>query len=266
VREKQVNGLDKEQSNSISEELENEFTDADVALDVTSETELPEEDAQAAQEKEDFQKKYQAVFDENAPAEKPKKRIQVADSDGFAAGLYDWIKCVIWAIAIVVVCLTFVFRLVEVDGESMLDTLQNADKVVVTNLFYEPHNSDIIVISHATNYDKPIIKRVIATEGQVVRLDYDNEKIYVDGTELTEPYIRETTFSGNGNKDDIYLPTDAEGNFKIPEGKLFVLGDNRKVSLDSRSPKIGLIDVNDVIGKAQFVVFPFNRFGNVYDK
>ncbi len=258
--------MDKEQSNMVSDELEKDFTDADTALDVTSEQTFSEEDEIAAREKEEFQKKYQAVFDENAAAEKPKKKIRVADPDGFSAGLYDWIKCVILAISIVVLCLTFVFRLVEVDGESMLDTLQNADKVVVTNLFYEPHNNDIVVISHATNYNKPIIKRVIAKEGQVVRLDYDNEKIYVDGSELTEPYIRETTFSRNGSKEDNYLPTDEEGNFKIPEGKIFVMGDNRRVSLDSRSPKIGLIDVKDVIGKAQFVVFPFNRFGNVYDK
>ncbi|MEE1105337.1 MAG: signal peptidase I, partial [Ruminococcus sp.] len=115
-------------------------------------------------------------------------------------------------------------------------------------------------------YSHPIIKRVIAIGGQTVKLDYENDKIFVDGAELTEDYIKGTTFSNNGNKDSKYLEPDESGNFVIPEGKLFVLGDNRAVSLDSRSPEIGLIDVKDVIGKAQFVVFPFNRFGNVYDK
>ena len=180
----------------------------------------------------------------------------VAKPDGFMSGVYDWIRCIVFAIAIVVICLTFVFRLVDVEGTSMNDTLETNDKVVVTNLFYTPHNNDIVVISHAEEYEKPIIKRVIAVEGQTIKLDYENEKIIVDGIEISEPYIKGTTFSGNfGNS---IIPE------VIPEGKIFVMGDNRQVSLDSRSTKIGLIDVDDVIGKAQLVAFPFNHFGYLY--
>ena len=185
-----------------------------------------------------------------------KRGFATAKADGMMAGLYDWVRCIIFAIAIVVVCLTFVFRLVDVEGTSMCDTLQSKDKVIVTNLFYKPQDNDIIVISHGAEYKKPIIKRVIATEGQTLELDYENEKIVVDGIEISEPYIKGTTFSGNyGNN---VIPS------VIPEGKLFVMGDNRQLSLDSRSTEIGLIDVKDVIGKAQVVAFPFDHFGYLY--
>lgn len=276
--------MSKEQPNFNADELENDFSDINLALDVDAEPlekaapETPFEEPAAEehpgeipaeeQDKAEFQKEFKAIFEDEPKPEPPKQKQKflVAGADSFSAGFYDWVRCVLLAVSVVVFCLTFVFRLVEVDGKSMMDTLENADKVVVTDMFYKPHNNDIIVIAHATNYSHPIIKRVIATGGQTVKLDYDNEKIIVDGAELSEDYIKGTTFSNNGSKDSNYLPTDENGNFVIPEGKLFVLGDNRAVSLDSRSPEIGLIDVNDVIGKAQFVVFPFNRFGNVYEK
>lgn len=178
------------------------------------------------------------------------------DSEGAMAGFFDWIRCILFAISIVVICLTFVFRLVDVDGSSMDDTLATKDKVIVTNFFYTPKNNDIVVISHGNDYPNPIIKRVIATEGQTIKLDYENNRIIVDGVVIDEPYIKGTTFSGNYG--DNVIPE------VIPEGKLFVLGDNRKVSLDSRSTEIGLIDVDNVIGKAQFVAFPFNDFGYLY--
>lgn len=278
--------MSKEQPNFNADELEKDFSDIDLALDVdvelfgesvtktpldrkpTAEERVGRQPETDAQDKEEFQKEFKAIFEDEPKEESPQKKqpFLVAGEDSFIAGFYDWIRCVLLAVSVVVFCLTFVFRLVEVDGKSMMDTLENADKVVVTDMFYKPHNNDIIVIAHATNYSHPIIKRVIAIGGQTVKLDYDNEKIFVDGAELTEDYIKGTTFSNNGNKDSKYLESDESGNFVIPEGKLFVLGDNRAVSLDSRSPEIGLIDVKDVIGKAQFVVFPFNRFGNVYDK
>lgn len=179
-----------------------------------------------------------------------------AKPEGAMAGVFDWIRCIVFAIAIVVVCLTFVFRLVDVDGTSMNDTLQTNDKVIVTNLFYTPNNNDIVVISHGAEYKKPIIKRVIAKEGQTLKLDKENDRIIVDGVVIDEPYIKGTTFSGNFGNNEI---PDV-----IPDGKIFVMGDNRQVSLDSRSTEIGLIDVKDVIGKAQVVAFPFDHFGYLY--
>lgn len=259
--------MSNEKPNNNREDYEHDFTDVDLALDLNSDYHDEYQSQEPGKDNEEFQKEFRAVFEgKDEEAQKSKKKFLAANPDGAVAGIYDWIRCVILAVTIVVFCLTFVFRLVEVDGTSMMDTLENHDKVIVTNMFYTPHNNDIIVISHATNYDHPIIKRVIATGGQTVRLDYENDKIFVDGIELSEPYIKGSTFSNNGSEDENYLAHDDQGNFVIPEGKLFVLGDNRKVSLDSRSAKIGLIDVNDVIGKAQFVAFPFNHWGYVYDK
>ena len=92
----------------------------------------------------------------------------------------------------------------------MNDTLATNDKVIVTDMLYTPHNNDIVVISHGAEYEKPIINRVIATEGQTVKLDYENDRIIVDGIELDEPYIKGTTFSGN--QGDNVIPE------VIPEG------------------------------------------------
>ncbi len=185
-----------------------------------------------------------------------KIQFAVARENGGASSFYDFVRCILLAIAVVVICLTFIFRLVGVDGSSMENTLLTNDKVIVTNLFYTPKDNDIIVISHGAEYNKPLIKRVIATEGQTIKLDYENDQIIVDGVVIDEPYIKEGTF--NDNFAEYEIPE------VVPEGKVFVMGDNRKVSADSRSVKIGLIDVDDVIGKAQFVVLPFNHFGYLY--
>lgn len=184
------------------------------------------------------------------------RKFTAAKSDGAISSIYDWIRCLIFAFTIVVICLTFVFRLVEVEGSSMDDTLSTQDKVVVTNFMYKPQNNDIIVISHGAAYENPIIKRVIATEGQTLKLDYVHEQVIVNGVVLNEPYIKESTFSETFANYDIPEV--------IPEGKIFVMGDNRRVSLDSRNKKIGLVDVDDVIGKAQFVAFPFDHLGYLY--
>lgn len=250
--------MSKEKPNNTYEELEKDFSDVDLALDVNPEMYAETGESRSGKIRENFQEEFKAVFSDDPKAEGDKRQMKVVSSDSMAAGVFDWIRCVIFAIAIVVVCLTFVFRLVEVDGGSMNDTLFSGDKIIVTNLFYTPHNNDVVVISHGSKYAKPIIKRVIAVEGQTVKLDYENEKIFVDGIEISEPYIKGTTFSGNWG--DNHIPD------VIPEGKIFVMGDNRLVSMDSRSTEIGLIDVENVIGKAQVVVFPFNHFGYVYDK
>lgn len=259
-----------------SEDFMNDISDYDLASDIRSDLDSEDDRSDYYKATDEFEKEFKAVFDDTADGKKKdnkkennknKKKFAVVNPDGAASGVYDWIRCVIFAVVIVVFCLTFIFRLVEVDGTSMMDTLSNQDKVIVTDLFYTPHNNDIIVISHAQEYSKPIIKRVIATEGQTVKLDFKNEKIYVDGIELSEPYIKGTTFSGIGSEEDLekIVTPDDDGNFVIPEGKLFVMGDNRNVSMDSRNPRIGLIDVKNVIGKAQIVAFPFNHMGYLYD-
>lgn len=173
----------------------------------------------------------------------------------FSKSCFEWMQAIISAIIIVVLVLTFVFRMVEVSGDSMENTLLSEDKVVVTNLFYTPEPGDIVVISHGEYYNKPIIKRVIAVAGQTLSIDFDTGEVVVDGVTLNETYIKNpTTRRGNAEIPEV-----------IPEGKVFVLGDNREVSQDSRYTSIGLIPVENIIGKAQCIVFPFDRLGKLYD-
>ena len=139
----------------------------------------------------------------------------------------------------------------------MESTLINTDKVVITDLFYTPHQGDIVVISKAEQYDKALIKRVIATEGQNLQIDFENNRVYVDGELLDEEYIQGITRQGDKSAEEV--------NGIIPEGKVFVMGDNRTVSLDSRFEEVGLINVSDIIGKAQLDIIPhsYDSGGNL---
>lgn len=162
-----------------------------------------------------------------------------------SSNIYDWVNSIIVAVVAVVVLLTFCFRLIDVDGQSMEPTLINTDKVIVTNLFYTPENGDVVVISHAEHYDDPLVKRVIATEGQTLKIDFATNEVFVNGELVEENYIQGTTIEGDTEIPEV-----------IPEGKVFVMGDNRSNSLDSRYEKIGLVDEDSIIGKAQFVIIP----------
>ena len=197
------------------------------------------------------QKKFDELFPqqdqapEQKPAEPPKEK---SNNAGLAATVYDWLGSLFMALVVVLLLMTFGFRIIDVDGKSMEPTLIDTDKVVITDLFYTPHNGDIVIISHAEEYAKPLVKRVIAIAGQELKLDYDNNAVYVDGEKLDEPYIQGVTVRGD-------LPADVI-NGVVPEGKVFVMGDNRSVSLDSRYQQIGFIDEDLIIGKAQLDVIP----------
>lgn len=169
--------------------------------------------------------------------------------------LYDWANALLIAWIAVVLLLTFVFRQVLVSGSSMTDTLQGDDRLIITNFMYKPQCGDIVVISHGAHYNSPIIKRVIATEGQALSINYETGEVSVDGIILDEPYIKGKTISA---KHPLEIPE------RIPDGYVFVMGDNREGSLDSRSTEIGLIPEENIIGKAEWRVYPFSSFGSVY--
>ena len=162
--------------------------------------------------------------------------------------VFDWLGSLFMALVIVLLVMTFCFRIIDVDGKSMEPTLIDTDKVAITNLFYTPHDGDIVIISHAQEYQKPLVKRVIATAGQELKVDYDNNAVYVDGEKLDEPYIQGMTVRGDVPEKEI--------NGIVPEGKVFVMGDNRGISLDSRYRQIGFIDEDLIIGKAQLDIIP----------
>ncbi len=177
--------------------------------------------------------------------------------------LFEWLDIVVASIIAVVIIFTFVFRIVAIEGPSMMDTLHNGERVVISNLFYQPKRGDIVVISRNTensaevgSYDEPIIKRVIATEGEVVDIDFQKGIVYVDGVALKEDYIREPTYRSF----DITFPV------RVKENSVFVMGDNRNDSLDSRSSQIGdngMVDKKYILGHAVLRVFPLNKLGRL---
>lgn len=151
-------------------------------------------------------------------------------------------------LSIILVFLLF-FRINVVSGDSMYATLRDGDYLLLlSNLFYHhPEQGDIVVISKESHDNgAPIVKRVIATEGQTVDFDFENGTVYVDGEILDEPYINNPTIEGRG----------MEFPLTVEENCIFVMGDNRYVSLDSRYAEIGLIDRREVLGKAIFLMIP----------
>jgi len=165
--------------------------------------------------------------------------------------VYDWIQCVVTALIFCVLLFVLCVRLVDVVGPSMMPTLKDNDKMIVSNLFYEPKQGDIIIFKKTEFKDEALVKRVIATAGQTVDIDFDRGIVTVDGVALDEPYIAELT----ANRIDF------SGPMTVPEGCIFVMGDNRNESTDSRDSRIGMVDTRLVIGKVYFRAFPFSSFG-----
>ena len=152
-------------------------------------------------------------------------------------------------LAVVLIVFVLLFRIVIVDGSSMYSTLRDGDWLLVAGrVFYkEPQPGDIIVASKESfNFGEPIIKRVIATEGQKVDIDFEAGIVYVDGVALDEPY----TYTATNIEEGIVFP------IEIAEGCIFVMGDNRNNSRDSRDPSIGMLDKREVLGKAIFLIMP----------
>lgn len=170
------------------------------------------------------------------------------------SNLYDWIQCLVAALLICVLVFAFFIRIIGIIGESMNPTFNDGDSVVISKLFYEPKAGDVVVVRKLSFQDEPIIKRVIATEGQTVEIDFEEGIVYVDGEELNEPYILEPTYNA----------LDFNGTVTVPENSVFVMGDNRNNSLDSRFGIIGCVDERYIMGKVLFRLFPFDKFGSVY--
>ncbi len=185
-------------------------------------------------------------------------------SFSFKNELFDWLEILITAIILLVVLFSFVFKVVTISGRSMQNTLLHGEKVIISNLGYEPKRGDIVVISRNANNltnsadaDTAIIKRIIATEGQVVDIDFQSGTVYVDGVALKEEYTKSPT----NLRGDVDFPV------VVKAGCVFVLGDNRNDSTDSRNSSIGdggMVDTRYILGKALYRIFPLNGFGGLY--
>ena len=163
--------------------------------------------------------------------------------------LYEWVQSLVGSVLVVVAIFTFVIRMMGVDGHSMLNTLQHGDRLLVVNsmLYHDYKYGDIVILrKNGVFDDDPIVKRVIAVEGQTVDIDFAEGIVYVDGEALEEDYIREPTYTAEGT----------EFPLTVPEGSIFVMGDNRNGSSDSRDYRLGTVDTRYVLGKAAFLIFP----------
>lgn len=162
--------------------------------------------------------------------------------------MYEWVQALVCSVLAVVVLFTFVIRLIGVDGHSMVPTLQHGDRLLVVNsmLYHDYKHGDIVVLRKESFLNDPIVKRVIATGGQTVDIDFSTGSVFVDGQLLKEDYINELTFLEEGT----------EFPLTVPEGSIFVMGDNRNHSSDSRDSRLGTVDTRYVIGKAVLLAFP----------
>ena len=174
---------------------------------------------------------------------------------------FEWSQAIIIAIIIAYIIKSFLFTLVLVSGPSMQNTLQDGDRLFVYRLMYKPNDGDIIVFTPEQDKNRPYIKRVIATEGQTININFKTAEVSVDGKVLTEKYIK--------------MPTTQEFDVKfpitVPAGHVFVMGDNRGNSHDSRSSTVGsyntkngMVKNESIMGKAMFRIWPFNQFGSLY--
>lgn len=158
--------------------------------------------------------------------------------------LYEGASVFVSAVIIILILFMFVFRFVGVVGSSMLPTLHQGDWMAVSQYTTNFKNGDIIVSTQPNEFNENIVKRVIATGGQTVDIDFNMGKVFVDGEMLDEPYVNGETV----DKFDVNFPV------TVPKGYVFVMGDNRRHSTDSRSSKIGLIKEEYILGKAVYDV------------
>ena len=179
--------------------------------------------------------------------EKEKVERQEEQEDS-GSSLFEWTRALVGAVLGVVLFFVFVAQMITVQGPSMQNTLYAGDKVLVLKSALCDIESGDIVMIHQYNaqLNETIIKRVIATGGQTVDIDFDTGTVYVDGVALEEDYIAERTYSAEG----LSFPV------TLGEGEIFVMGDNRNHSTDSRSDLLGVIDERYVVGKAIFLLFP----------
>lgn len=172
--------------------------------------------------------------DEKKSAKKSKQKIDI----------FEVFQPIIAALVVVTLVFLFCFRVFNVDGPSMAPTLENGDRVVVSTIGYKPERGDIVVLSSTDGIRKPIVKRIIAVAGDVVDINFTSGVVTVNGKE--ETYSEDLTTQ----QADIAFP------ITVPEGTVFVLGDNRDVSLDSRSSRVGCVDQRLIVGKILFRFFP----------
>ncbi len=203
------------------------------------------------------------MLDENNVCEgKKEKQINDSPNSNPLRAVFDYVEIFAICICVVFLIFSFVARICTVNGNSMNNTLKNKEVLIVSPFFYEPKQGDIVVFHQTGELNEPVVKRIIALGGQTVRIDFNKGEVYVDGVLLTEDYAYLDTGSYERRYWAQYDMDYSTYTFEtvVPEGELFVMGDNRNHSLDSRSTAIGTVDERRVLGR---VILRLSPFGTV---
>lgn len=176
------------------------------------------------------------------------------EKGSFKMDLYFWMQALAVALVFLVLTFTFVGRVIRVVGSSMVPTLHQGDLMLLQSIGYEPQQGDVVVLRKSAFLPQPVVKRVIATAGQHVVVSYADQCVYVDGEKLDEPYINEVMRDPLSSELTVL-------DVVVPEGSIYVMGDNRNHSSDSRSENLGTVDTRYVLGRAICVLLPFSDFG-----
>lgn len=204
----------------------------------------------------------EAAVSEKNKAEK--KRI-------FAAELMDWFDTVVGSVLAIIVIFTFFTRLSAVDGSSMLPTLHDGERMLVTDFFYTPQHNDVVVLWAENLYNEntgsmgeAIVKRIIGLPGDIIEINFREGVVYRNGEALPLEIKDDILYEDGHAINDVTLSRiDMNGPVTVPEGCIFVMGDNRNGSSDSRDNRIGLVDMHNIVGRVYLRIFPFDVFGGV---
>ncbi len=220
------------------------------ATEEVSEKTIASEDA--VRESDPLQELFSEEMQPPLPSQEPQKPVESKKKPSPVSGFVELAEVIVGSLVTAILVLTLICRTGVVDGTSMVPTMHHGDRYLISDLFYTPEQGDIVVFRPEVDGDNELwIKRVVAVEGQTVYINPNDYKVYVDGKALDEPYL-----DGAAT-----LPKSTENPITVPEGSVYVLGDNRSISHDSRYKDLGCVPVSHLAGRVVLRFWPLSDFG-----